>query len=130
MFRWMVKLYSAFIRKTPINKSFKMEVTKTNFEEKLPQIEAAIEDAIFVSIDGEFTGLNDGPRETALDIPAERYEKARQSTNKFLLVQFGLCTFHYDPKRDKYTNKAFNFYVWPKPYNRYIHKYIILQTLW
>ena len=65
-----------------------MEITKNNFFEKLPLIEASIEDAIFVAIDGEFTGLSckDDPI-SGLDTPAERYVKAQKSTTKFLLVQ-------------------------------------------
>ena len=78
------KIFSSFSKKA------KMEVTKTNFAEKLPLIEAAIRDAEFISIDGEFTGLHeDGGRNSALDTPAERYEKKRRSVNKFLIVQFG-----------------------------------------
>ena len=109
------KIFSSFSKKKS-----KMEVTKTNFAEKLPLIEAAIRDAEFISIDGEFTGLHeDGAgRNSALDTPAERYEKKRRSVNKFLIVQFGMCTFHYDQQKDQYTNRAFNFYVWPKPYSR------------
>ena len=48
----------------------------------------------------------------------ERYGKVQQSARQFLLVQFGLCTFHYDEPSDSYTNRAFNFYVWPRPYSR------------
>lgn len=48
----------------------------------------------------------------------ERYGKVQQSARQFLLVQFGLCTFHYDVASDSYTNRAFNFYVWPRPYAR------------
>ena len=33
-----------------------MEVTSANFKEKLPDIEAAIDNACFIAIDGEFTG--------------------------------------------------------------------------
>ena len=42
----------------------------------------------------------------------------QESARQFLLVQFGLCTFHYDAASDTYTNRAFNFYVWPRPYAR------------
>ena len=96
-----------------------MEVTKNNFNEKLPYINKAIEEAEFLAIDGEFTGLQgSGDRNSPLDTPAERYAKNAQCVNKFLLVQFGLCTFHYDVKKKAFTNKAFNFYVWPRPYSR------------
>ncbi|XP_011839053.1 PREDICTED: poly(A)-specific ribonuclease PARN isoform X2 [Mandrillus leucophaeus] len=36
----------------------------------------------------------------------------------FLLFQFGLCTFKYDYTDSKYITKSFNFYVFPKPFNR------------
>jgi len=96
----------------------KMEITKSNFKEKLPLVESAIEDAIFLAIDGEFTGLNAYKGVSHFDLPHERYEKIQESAQQFLLVQFGLCTFHYDAKTDTYSNQAFNFYVWPRPYNR------------
>ncbi|XP_035750980.1 poly(A)-specific ribonuclease PARN isoform X2 [Egretta garzetta] len=36
----------------------------------------------------------------------------------FLLFQFGLCTFKYDYTEEKYIMKSFNFYIFPKPFNR------------
>ncbi|XP_053936289.1 poly(A)-specific ribonuclease PARN isoform X2 [Cuculus canorus] len=36
----------------------------------------------------------------------------------FLLFQFGLCTFKYDQTEEKYITKSFNFYIFPKPFNR------------
>ncbi|MEE6497606.1 hypothetical protein FKM82_002784 [Ascaphus truei] len=36
----------------------------------------------------------------------------------FLLFQFGLCTFKYDDTETKYLIKTFNFYIFPKPFNR------------
>nr|XP_033819466.1 poly(A)-specific ribonuclease PARN isoform X2 [Geotrypetes seraphini] len=36
----------------------------------------------------------------------------------FLLFQFGLCTFKYDNTETKYIIKSFNFYIFPKPFNR------------
>ena len=113
---WLTSFFSVADKSLPKRK---MEITSKNFAEKLPLIEASIDDAIFVAIDGEFTGLNF--KETAmssLDTPVERYIKAQKSTTKFLLVQFGLCTFHYDPVKKIYSNRAFNFYVWPRPFSR------------
>ena len=89
-----------------------------------------LDNADFISIDGEFTGLhNEESKNSALDTPAERYAKTRKSVSKFLLVQFGLCTFRYDKKKKKYTNQAFNFYVWPRPYSRYVYSEIKLRVL-
>jgi len=102
-----------------LNLEKKMEITRNNFAEKLPVIEEAIKDASFIAIDGEFTGLHDDTsKQSSLDTPAERYAKSRNSVRKFLLVQFGMVTFHYDAKTDQFTNRAFNFYVWPRPFSR------------
>jgi len=96
----------------------KMEITRANFKERLPDVESAIDDAIFISIDGEFTGLNAYRGISPFDLPHERYDKLQESARQFLLVQFGLCTFHFDKESQKYSNQAFNFYVWPRPYSR------------
>ena len=107
------------IRTTERSKKI-MDITTQNFKEKLPYIETSIDDAIFLSIDGEFTGLNIPEHQVSqLDTIEERYEKVRNSTTKFMMVQFGLCTFHYDVMKKQYTNRAFNFYLWPKPFHRH-----------
>uniref|UniRef100_A0A8B9MLF9 Poly(A)-specific ribonuclease PARN n=1 Tax=Accipiter nisus TaxID=211598 RepID=A0A8B9MLF9_9AVES len=41
-----------------------------------------------------------------------------QHSMDFLLFQFGLCTFKYDHTEEKYVMKSFNFYIFPKPFNR------------
>ncbi|KAF0876634.1 PARN ribonuclease, partial [Crocuta crocuta] len=67
-------------------------------------------------------GISDGPSVTALtngfDTPEERYQKLKKHSMDFLLFQFGLCTFKYDYTDSKYITKSFNFYVFPKPFNR------------
>lgn len=99
-----------------------MEVTRQNFKEVLPLVCDAVQEADFISIDGEFTGISDGPSVSALtnglDTPDERYSKLRKHSMNFLLFQFGLCTFRYDQNQSKYITKTFNFYVFPKPFNR------------
>ena len=96
-----------------------MDVTSLNFEEKLTYIEKSIDESIFLSIDSEFTGLNiDKQQISGLDTLEERYQKTRSSTSQFLMIQFGLSTFHYDIKQKSYSNRTFNFYVWPKPLHR------------
>ncbi|XP_051561076.1 poly(A)-specific ribonuclease PARN-like [Myxocyprinus asiaticus] len=99
-----------------------MEVTRQNFKEVLPEVCVAVQEADFISIDGEFTGISDGPSVSALtnglDTPEERYCKLRKHSMKFLLFQFGICTFRYDHNKSTYVTKAFNFYVFPKPFNR------------
>ncbi|MBN3318078.1 PARN ribonuclease, partial [Atractosteus spatula] len=99
-----------------------MEITRKNFKERLNAIYSAIEEADFLAIDGEFSGISDGPSVSALtnglDTPEERYRKLKKHSMDFLLFQFGLCTFKYDHSESKYVMKAFNFYIFPKPFNR------------
>ena len=52
-----------------------MDITKGNFSVRLPEIETAIDSAIFLAIDGEFTGLNADKGNSAFDLPTERYSK-------------------------------------------------------
>ncbi|KAM9314934.1 poly(A)-specific ribonuclease PARN isoform 1-T1 [Pholidichthys leucotaenia] len=99
-----------------------MEVTRKNYKESLSTVYSAIEEADFLAIDGEFSGISDGPNVSALtnglDTPEERYTKLKKHSMDFLLFQFGLCTLKYDQTKSKYIIKPFNFYVFPKPFNR------------
>ena len=104
-----------------------MEITKTNFRSRLPEIEAAIDSSVFVAVDGEFTGLVADKGNSHFDLPHERYENIQESATQFLLVQFGLATFHYDATTDTYSHqvkllqlllRSFSFIV------RYIHLYV------
>ncbi|XP_056442464.1 poly(A)-specific ribonuclease PARN isoform X1 [Gadus chalcogrammus] len=99
-----------------------MEVTRKNFKDCLSAVYSAIDEADFLAIDGEFSGISDGPNVSALtngmDTPEERYAKLKKHSMDFLLFQFGLCTFKYDTEASKYIIKCFNFYIFPKPFNR------------
>ncbi|XP_042341736.1 poly(A)-specific ribonuclease PARN [Plectropomus leopardus] len=99
-----------------------MEVTRQNYKDSLNTVYSAIEEADFLAIDGEFSGISDGPNVSALtnglDTPEERYTKLKKHSMDFLLFQFGLCTFKYDQTKSKYITKPFNFYIFPKPFNR------------
>uniref|UniRef100_A0A7M4E7E5 Poly(A)-specific ribonuclease PARN n=1 Tax=Crocodylus porosus TaxID=8502 RepID=A0A7M4E7E5_CROPO len=68
------------------------------------------------------SSISDGPSVSALtngfDTPEERYQKLKKHSMDFLLFQFGLCTFKYDHMEEKYIMKSFNFYIFPKPFNR------------
>uniref|UniRef100_A0A8K9XIC2 Poly(A)-specific ribonuclease PARN n=1 Tax=Oncorhynchus mykiss TaxID=8022 RepID=A0A8K9XIC2_ONCMY len=94
----------------------------TDFKDSLSTVYSAIEEADFLAIDGEFSGISDGPNVSALtnglDTPEERYMKLKKHSMDFLLFQFGLCTFTYDQAESKYVIKTFNFYIFPKPFNR------------
>ncbi|XP_072155303.1 poly(A)-specific ribonuclease PARN isoform X2 [Bemisia tabaci] len=96
-----------------------MEVTKDNFQSLLPDIKKSIDEASFLAIDGEFTGLNDGgPRANPFDTPAQYFDKIRNGCSEFLLIQFGLCVFKYNQSLKRFTHTAYNFYIFPCPINR------------
>ena len=95
-----------------------MEITSENFRDRLPEIEKAIETSTFMAIDGEFTGLNAYRNISAFDTPAERYDKVKDSARQFLLIQFGLSTFHHIKSSDSFESRTYNFYVWPRPCSR------------
>ena len=96
-----------------------MEVVRSNFLETLPVIAEAIESATFLAIDGEFSGLNTQAKlQNSLDTPQERYSKIRSTSKDFILIQFGLCAFYWDNETGQYTAKPFNFYIFPRVYNR------------
>lgn len=67
-----------------------MEVTKINFKEKLPEIEKAIDDSIFVAIDGEFTGLTDKSL-SPFDTPEERCQIGRAMFDLTIIIR--TCLF-------------------------------------
>ena len=73
----------------------------------LPELLSAISDASFVSIDAEMTGLQGRqPPPSAADVfdtPEERYLRLVYSSLDFLLVQFGLATFTYNPDQSRFS---------------------------
>ena len=95
-----------------------MEVTKSNFKEVLPVLTQCILDSSFVAIDTEFSGLTSKKRANALDTCEERYQKLANGVKDFMILQFGLCTFSWDDEQRQYVANPFNFYIFPKPYNR------------
>lgn len=91
-----------------------MEVTKNNFKETLPLVEKSIKAADFLVIDCEFTGLLNGRDPTIFDTPSEYYSRLLAGSAEFMLVQFGLCAFHWDVDKKTYMNEAYNFYLFPQ----------------
>ena len=67
-----------------------MEVTRANFKETLPTVQKAIEQCHFMSIDAEFTGLNNRSARTIyFDSAEERYNKLMRNGKDFIILQFG-----------------------------------------
>ncbi|XP_045034681.1 poly(A)-specific ribonuclease PARN-like [Daphnia magna] len=94
-----------------------MDVTKSNFQTVLEALDDELENASFVSIDTEFTGLNStegrSNKLSSLDTPSERYKKVLNSSPQFIIIQFGLSIFRFDNSISKYVNKTYNFYIFP-----------------
>ncbi|KAJ9580971.1 hypothetical protein L9F63_023850, partial [Diploptera punctata] len=89
------------------------------FREVLAELESKISTAEFLAIDGEFTGLHGtGQDVNAFDTPSQYYSKLRSNCMDFLLIQFGLCIFKYDEEKNKYTHRAYNFYIFPRGQTR------------
>ncbi|XP_022101867.1 poly(A)-specific ribonuclease PARN-like [Acanthaster planci] len=92
-----------------------MEVTKKNFKEVLKTLPEILQSASFIAIDGEFTGLHHDVKPLPYDTPEERYDKLRQGSMDFLLMQFGVCAFKFEKENSRYLVYPFNFYVFPRP---------------
>ncbi|KAJ3081397.1 hypothetical protein HK102_002366 [Quaeritorhiza haematococci] len=97
-----------------------MDVCRDNFGAQLESIKAAIANCDFIAIDLEFTGLSTTPHSSqsqinSLDTHQERYAKIRDSASAFQIVQYGVCPFIWDQKKETYVAKPFNIYVFPLP---------------
>ncbi|XP_042240261.1 poly(A)-specific ribonuclease PARN-like isoform X2 [Homarus americanus] len=90
-----------------------MEVTKDNFKEVLPSVLSAIENADFVAVDAEFTGLrhHGTSKYCELDTPEERYAKSRAAAQSFGMIQFGVTTFRYVKEKFAYSHATYCFYL-------------------
>lgn len=99
-----------------------MEVTRKNFQQVYKTFEEKLKNADFVSIDGEFTGLSTlrGPR-FSYDTLEEKYKKAKAGSDNFLIVQFGICLFTWSEENQCYTAFPFTFYIFPRPYKRFLN---------
>jgi len=91
-----------------------MDVTKETFDHLFPEIRKSIEDAAFIAIDGEFTGLSISTLyEPALyDTQETRYAKLVKSLSKFSICQCGLSM--YVPSKhlqNDYTVYTYNFFL-------------------
>ncbi|KAG5676598.1 hypothetical protein PVAND_006421 [Polypedilum vanderplanki] len=86
-----------------------MEVTKQNFKDCLVEITKDIEEAHFISIDTEFTGLTSERNILPFDTSEEYYEKLFRSTKGFIIVQLGISLFKKDPAENVFDfNKLFS----------------------
>jgi len=95
-----------------------MQVDRENFWKTLPIFRRAVEEAEFVAIDTEFSGLTLDPSKNVIrkfDPPHRRYEMACHSANHFSILQLGVCTFQYSADKSKLLAKPFTFSAFAPP---------------
>lgn len=68
-----------------------MDVNRDNFYDVLPNVLKDINDADFVAIDGEFSGILAFDRMNYFDTPAQRYQRHYAVDRHYLMVQMGLA---------------------------------------
>ncbi len=92
----------------------KMQISRSNASQLLPLIKKSILEADFIAIDTELTGLGSlNERSEWLDSLQDRYTKLRCSASQYQMVQFGICTFHWDTMKQSYIAKPFHAYLFP-----------------
>ncbi|XP_022243019.1 pre-piRNA 3'-exonuclease trimmer-like [Limulus polyphemus] len=103
-----------------------VEVLSSRFDAIFPKIESSINQAAFIAIDTEFTGLNTGPstKPCLFDTPAERYKKLQLSVQQYVICQIGLSAFVKDQEANSYVAHTFVFYLRPHSFG------ILNKRLW
>jgi poly(A)-specific ribonuclease len=110
-----------------------MEVTKNNFAEVLPEIETALSECSFYAFDCEMTGLfvsenrnglAEGKPPAYLHDIEDRYEELQQSSEAFVINQFGLSAFRWEEDSKTFVAKTFNFYTFPRPFEEYQPRFL------
>lgn len=93
------------------------DVTDKSFWNVYPKLETAINNASFIAIDAEFTGIHSGEsvKFSLFDLLSHRYSILRDNIQPFKIVQFGIAVFQRNLDENTYTAECFNFYLFPKP---------------
>ncbi|EGV95366.1 Poly(A)-specific ribonuclease PARN-like domain-containing protein 1 [Cricetulus griseus] len=95
-----------------------MDVGADEFAETLSFLHDIINEADFVSLDIQFTGLcsnSSRPQQISLfDLPSEWYMKTRQSVQQFTICRIGLSVFSsIEGESNKYVAHSCNFFLFP-----------------
>ncbi|CAO3675047.1 unnamed protein product [Rhizopus microsporus] len=104
-----------------------MEILRHQFLDKLPEIEKAIKECDVIAIDTELSGLHRPLATKRLYSLQERYEEYKEATERFVIIQFGLCTFTWD-SAGRYIAKPFNFYIFPTSATGTVHTNRLFMT--
>lgn len=99
-----------------------MDVTKDNFKEAYCLLERHLSNADFVAIDAEFSGLSTkkGPR-NGFQTLQDHYLKTKSGSDRFLILQYGICLFTWNEEMNRYIVLPFTFNIYPRPYKRFFN---------
>lgn len=93
---------------------FVLVLVLVDFDSLFSDVQDSIRKCSFMAVDTELTGLRVSElKENYFDTMEERYQFVRDTSGKYLIIQFGLVTFFYDEEKDTFTHKAYNFYTYP-----------------
>ncbi|KAG2178053.1 hypothetical protein INT43_003306 [Umbelopsis isabellina] len=97
-----------------------MDILNQNFQEKLPLVLEAIQESFHRQSSGGFQSLSSSPGlhkssgQYRFNTVQQTYTNYVGSASSFLIVQIGICTFHWSSTAKRYFAKPFNFYVFPR----------------
>lgn len=105
-------------------------VTRANFDKVLPHVMSALEEATFVTIDTELSGLCAfrSNRYSIFDDLPSRYAKLADSATNFALLQFGLGVFKWDEAKGQCTCSVFSFHLFPAVANNVSERKFTMQV--
>ncbi|XP_075220946.1 pre-piRNA 3'-exonuclease trimmer-like isoform X2 [Lycorma delicatula] len=92
-------------------------ILNSNFRERYNEIEENIKSAVVISIDSEFSGLSFASKfkNSLFHRGPDRYEVIKKNVDNFLIIEFGLTTFHFNRDENKYEAHMYNFFIFPRP---------------
>lgn len=106
-----------------------MEIDNKNFQKEKQSILSNIRKSSFIAFDFEFTGLTTdypGCRETEFQDEVEHYERVKQISANFCILQFGITCFEY--KDGVYLTSCYNIYTRSPPKGRNKRNLFICDT--
>ncbi|KAI7889260.1 ribonuclease H-like domain-containing protein [Mucor mucedo] len=103
-------------------------ISRQQFAQKLSAIEKAIQESDVIAIDTELSGLHRPFTPVRLYSMKDRYVEYKEASERFLIIQFGMCTFKWDQPSGRYIAKPFNFYIFPTSITGQVQTNRVFQT--
>ncbi|XP_012149652.1 pre-piRNA 3'-exonuclease trimmer isoform X2 [Megachile rotundata] len=92
------------------------EVLDENFNEVYLQLEKLVNNASFIAIDTELTGISADTevKYSFFDSLDARYKKLKDTIENFTIIQYGITVFHHAIDMNLYDADCFTFYLLPR----------------